>query len=290
MTKKEFAALLQDKALLLDGATGSNLMARGMPRGVCTELWVRDNPELLLQLQREYVAAGSQVIYASSFSANPLNMAEKGLTREETKKLNRDLVELSRRAAGDRALVAGDMTTMGKPLEPYGTLSFTQAYDAYCLQAEALYQAGADLLVIETMMGVEETVAAAEAARSACDLPVLCSFSAASDGKCYFDGNVQEGAATLEPLGVDAVGLNCGSGPDQVQALVQQLKTAVSLPLLVKPNAGLPEITPDGQAVYRLAPEDFARQMQPLLQAGVRLVGGCCGTTPEHIRALAQVL
>ena len=290
MTKDAFSALLQDKPCLLDGATGSNLMARGMPRGVCTELWVLEHPEVLQTLQKEYLQAGSQVLYAPTFNANPIAMASQGLEKEEVRKLNRQLLELTRRTAGDQALVAGDMTTVAAPLEPLGKLSFTQAYDAYCLQAEALYQAGADLLVAETMMGVEETVAAAEAVRSACDLPLLCSFSTEGDGKCYFDGSLQEAAPILEHLGICALGLNCSAGPAQLESLLRQLKELSSLPLLAKPNAGLPSITPEGEAVYSLSPEDFAQQMAPLVSLGVKLVGGCCGTPPAHIRALKEVL
>ena len=290
MTRQEFQDWAARSVLLLDGATGSNLLRRGMPKGGSTELWAAEHPEVLTGLQQEYVQAGSRIVYAATFSANPISMDAFGLSPEDTKKLNTRLVDVSRRAVGDKALVAGDMTTVGKPLEPYGPLTFTQVYDAYCLQAEALYKAGADLLVAETMMGVEETVAAAEAARAACDLPLLCSFSVSSDGKCYFDGSLPEAAPMLQQLGVGAVGVNCSSGPAQLEALVTQLRGEMDLPILAKPNAGLPDITPEGEAVYSLTPEAFAEQMEKLLDCGARVLGGCCGTTPAHIRALWERL
>ncbi len=291
MTREEFRRLLTDKPyFLLDGATGTMLQQRGMPRGVCTELWEAEHPEMVAVLQKEYADAGSHLIYAPTFSASPLVMESHGLDRAETVKLNTRLVENTLRAVGDRALVAGDMTTVAKPMEPYGPLTATQVYDSYCIQAEALAKAGAEVIVAETMMGLQETVTLTEAVRNVCDLPLLCSFSCESDGKCYFDGTVLEALPLLEQLGADAVGINCAAGPGHILSLLERMGQECALPRLAKPNAGMPAITPEGEAVYPLQPEEFAEEMFRLYTAGAQLLGGCCGTTPAHIRALKERL
>ncbi len=289
MTKEEFSVLCESKILLLDGATGSNLMKAGMPRGVCTEAWVRENPRALLDLQRAYVEAGSDIIYAPTFSANRHSLARHGL-EQEVEKLNRELVSLSKEAAGGKALVAGDLTTTGVPLEPLGTMKYEELFSIYQEQIDALSRAGADLLVAETMLAVDELTVALEAANSVCDLPVLCSLTVQADGTAYFSGDCVEAVLTLQELGAAAVGINCSCGPEQLVSLVRNMKAVSKVPLLIKPNAGLPTITEEGEAVYPMGPEEFARHMQALLDAGAQIVGGCCGTGPQFIAALKKQL
>ena len=288
MTVTELKSLCEKGPVLLDGATGSNLMKRGMPRGVCTEQWICDHSQTLISLQREYVAAGSDIIYAPTFSANRHSLARYGL-EAQTGELNRRLVALSQEAAEGRALVAGDLTTTGELLEPLGTMSYSRLFSIYEEQIGYLLEAGVDLLVIETMLGVEETAVALEAARSLCDLPVMCSLSVQADGKAYFGGDCVEAVQTLSELGAAAAGINCSCGPEQLGALVRNMKASTDIPLLVKPNAGMPEINEQGEAVYSMEPERFAIHMEKLLKLGVNVMGGCCGTDPRYIAALDRL-
>ena len=199
-------------------------------------------------------------------------------------------MQLSREAVGTEALLAGDMTTTGQPVLSGDDSAYAALLDIYREQAEALLHAGIDLFAVETMMGVTECMAAVEAIRSLCDVPILCTFSVYSDGKCYFDGSAEEAAEVLPGLGADAVGLNCSSGPDQMGTVITRMmkKAAPDTPIAAKPNAGLPTITETGEAVYRrhMNPEDFARHMHALKADGANLLGGCCGTGPAYIEAL----
>ena len=245
------------------------LRTAGMPAGVCSESWILSHPQPLLDLQRAYLSASSEVIYAPTFGANRVLLGHHGL-QDEVSALNRDLVQLSREAVG-----TGDDS------------AYAALLDIYREQAEALLHAGIDLFAVETMMGVTECMAAVEAIRSLCDVPILCTLSVYSDGKCYFDGSAEEAAEVLPGLGADAVGLNCSSGPDQMGTVVRMMKKAApDTPIAAKPNAGLPTITETGEAVYHMNPEDFARHMHALKADGANLLGGCCGTGPAYIEAL----
>lgn len=285
MTRQEFAALCEHPPVLLDGATGSELMKRGMPRGVCTEAWVAEHPQTLFDLQRAYVETGAQIVYAPTFSANRHSLQRSGYGAR-VGELNGALVRLSREAVQGSAYVAGDLTTTGVPLEPNGTMPFSTLFSIYQEQIRALFEAGVDLLVIETMLGVDETTVALEAAQSVCELPVMCSLSVQADGHAYFNGDCVEAVQTLQELGASAVGVNCSCGPEQLCSLVRRMKEVARVPLLVKPNAGMPIISDTGEAVYPMDSERFAQCMQPLVDAGACLIGGCCGTDPSFIAAL----
>lgn len=285
MTKEEFSRLTARGPVLLDGATGSCLREAGMPVGVSAERWVLEHPEALLDLQRSYVEAGSRIVMAPTFSANRLSLKHFGL-EERVGELNARLTALSKQAVGGRALVAGDLSTLGRPLEPVGELSYGEAYDTYREQMEALEAAGADLLALETLMGADEAVAALDAA-AGFDLPVMVSFSAESDGGLVFGGSVREAAVMAQEMGASAVGVNCSVGPDQLEAVIRSIRAAVEIPVIAKPNAGLPVMDEAGRAHYSMAPGDFARHMETLMTAGAGLIGGCCGAGPAYIRALA---
>ena len=287
MTRSEFQALLDKGPVILDGATGSNLRASGMPVGVCTEQWVLEHPEVLQNLQRAYAEAGSQIVYAPSFGANRLSLSMYGL-EDRLAEMNRALVQLSRDAVGGRAYVAGDMATCGKPVDVEGGVSYDTLIEVYREQAQLLVDAGVDLIGLETMMGVTECSAAIEAIRSVCDLPVMCTLTLDAVGAAYFDGDAELAAQTLPALGVDAIGVNCGQGPELYVSVIQRMRAHTDLPLIAKPNAGLPVIQSDGSAVYGMSPGKFAREMQQLKKAGASILGGCCGTTPEHIRMLKE--
>lgn len=285
MNRTEFQNWTKHHIRLMDGATGSNLMKAGMPRGVCTEQWVLEQPDAILALQSAYKAAGSDMVYAPTFCANRIALSGYGL-QDDVSRMNRELVALSKKAVGSGVLVAGDMTTTGKPADPEDSDGYQQLLDAYREQAEALISAGADLIGVETMMGVNECVAAIEAIRSLGDIAVICTLSVQSDGKCYFDGSVFEAAEILEALGTDAIGVNCSTGPDQLESVIRTLKNTCTLPIIAKPNAGMPKISDSGEAVYSMEAGEFAQHMERLVEAGASLIGGCCGTTPEFIEAL----
>ncbi|MCI9470089.1 MAG: homocysteine S-methyltransferase family protein [Lachnospiraceae bacterium] len=288
MTRQEFQKLCAT-TVLLDGATGSNLMAAGMPRGVCPELWILEHPDAIHQLQTAYVEAGSQIIYAPTFGGNRINLARYGL-EERIRELDLTLMGYAKKAAHGRALVAGDVTTTGQFMEPLGNLTYETAFDTYREQISLLAEGGADLLAVETMIHIGETCAAVDAAHAVCDLPVMCSMTVEADGNIFTGGNIIEAAAQLEAAGADAVGINCSVGPEQMEAIIHNIRKTVSIPVLAKPNAGMPIIAEDGQAVYQMEPEDFARHMMALASQGATLLGGCCGTTPAFIKALAQRL
>ena len=281
MDRKQFEALVQAGPLFLDGATGSNLMKAGKPVGVCSETWILEHPDVLIDLQRSYVASGSRVLIAPTFTANRYYLAQHGV-EQHVAQMNRDLVALSRQAAG-KAFVAGDMTTLGRP-----DLSYEEHLRVYEEQSAALAEAGVDLYIIETMMGLEETMAALEACRMVSDLPVICSFSVTGDGMLYFGGSIYEAAPQLEGFGADAVGINCSAGPDQMETVIRGLVSCLQIPVSAKPNAGMPVMDENGVAQYSMTPVDFGRHMKVLYDSGARLLGGCCGTEPAHIAELVR--
>lgn len=280
MTKQEFQNLVKQRPVILDGATGSNLMKAGMPKGVCTEQWICENPKPLQELQKAYEKAGSQIVYAPTFSANRISLKNYGL-ENQMEELNKALIEISRRAVGSQMLVAGDLTTAGNQETPYEEL-----LEAYKEQIFVQTREGIDLLVAETMLGVTECMAALDAAASVCSLPVMCTLTVESDGSLFFGGNIYEAVETLEEMGVDAVGINCSTGPDQLLSVVENMRKRVNIPLIVKPNAGMPVINAQGQPVYSMEAREFAACMKYLVDAGADIIGGCCGTTPEYIQKL----
>lgn len=289
MTRQEFAELTQKGVVILDGATGSNLRKAGMPVGVSSEQWVMENPHVLQELQAAYVEAGSQIVYAATFAGN--RISQKNFGREnQIQEINSRLVKITKDGVGNKALVAGDLTTTGQFLEPQGDLSYETLYQTYQEQIKALCDAGVDLLVAETMMGVDETVVALDAAQSVCDLPMMCTLSLEADGTAMYGGNGIEAVITLQEMGAAAVGVNCSVGPDQLEAVVASMKRVADIPVIAKPNAGMPFIDARGNAIYSMNSEDFARHMLRLVEVGASIVGGCCGTTPEYIRKMVQYL
>lgn len=283
MTREEFKELTNREIVILDGATGSNLMKAGMPRGICTEQWISQNPEYLIKLQKAYKEAGSQIVYASTFSANKISLANHGL-ENHVHRLNTELVKISRDAVGAECMVAGDLTTTGKQDIGYEIL-----LEAYKEQIEAQLEAGVDLLVAETMLGVTEPMAVLDVARELCNLPVMCTLTVESDGSLFFGGNIYDAAELLEEMGADAVGINCSTGPDQLLCVIENIRKRIEIPLIVKPNAGNPVIDQTGNPVYSMGAEEFARHIKRLIDAGANIIGGCCGTTPDYIAQLSQI-
>lgn len=289
MTRQEFDELTKKGVVLLDGATGSNLRKAGMPVGISSEQWVLENPKVLQELQSAYVEAGSQIVYAPTFAANRISLRNFNL-QDRVVELNTKLVKISKDGVGSRALVAGDLTTTGQLLEPQGNLTYDALYQAYREQIKALVDAGVDLIGAETMLGVDETVVALDAAQSVCAIPMMCSLTLEADGTAMYGGNAVEAVMTLQEMGAAAVGLNCSVGPDQLESVVANMKAVAKVPIIAKPNAGMPVINEKGEAIYDMNADDFARHAKRLVEVGAGIVGGCCGTTPEYIRRLAEVL
>ncbi|MGM9607306.1 MAG: homocysteine S-methyltransferase family protein [Oscillospiraceae bacterium] len=274
--------------ILLDGATGTQLQQRGMPQGVCTETWVLEHPEALLDLQRAYVEAGSQVLMAPTFGANRANLAHHGITGK-TAELNKALVALSKQAAGGKALVAADLSPTGLFIPPFGETPFDELVDIYAEQARACAEAGADLFAVETTMTMPEARAAVLAVKSVTDKPVWVTFTCDENGRTLSGTDVLAALIVMQGLGVSAFGLNCSTGPETMLEQLRRLTPYATVPLIAKPNAGLPE-TENGKTVYRCPPEEFVGYVEQMAAAGVRIFGGCCGTTPEHIAALKDAV
>lgn len=289
MTKEQFRTLVNQKILVLDGATGSNLQRAGMPTGVCPEQWILEHPQVLIKLQTDYINAGSNIIYAPTFTCNRIKLEEYGL-EDKLFEMNRRLVELSKEAVaktGYRAYVAGNLTMTGRQLYPIGKLTLEELIEVYKEQIRVLADAGADLLVVETMMSLAEARAALIAAKETCDLPVIVSMTYNEDGRTLYGTNPETAVVVLQSLGADVIGINCSTGPAEMIPLVEQMRQYANIPILAKPNAGMPELV-DGETVYAMTPEEFAEHGKKLVEAGAGLIGGCCGTTPAHITALAQ--
>ncbi len=283
MNRQEFQALIKDRPLILDGATGSNLQKKGMPAGVCPEKWILEHRDIMIELQRQFVDAGSNIVYAPTFTANRIKLGEYGLA-DDIENMNRELVALSREAVGDRAYVAGDLTMTGEQLAPMGKLSFEELIEVYKEQIRYLADAGADLLVIETMMSLQETRAAVIAAKEVCDLAIMATLTFESDGRTLFGTDAVTAAVVLESLGVSAVGTNCSTGPDRMVEIVRAMTQVTAIPVIAKPNAGLPALDAAGNTVYDMDAETFGNGMRDIIEAGASIIGGCCGTTPDYIR------
>lgn len=289
MTKKEFSLFIKEHApVILDGATGTNLMSAGMPVGVCPESWVMEHPQVITDLQKSYVEAGSHIVYAPTFTGNRIKLTEYSLV-ERLEEINRTLVRLSKEAVGNQALVAGDMTMTGEQLFPLGELLFEELVEVYKEQAKILYEAGVDLFVVETMMSLQECRAAVIAIKEVCDLPVMVTLTYNEDGRTLYGTPPETAVVVLQSLGADAIGINCSTGPMEMVDAVKKMAEYATVPIIAKPNAGLPELE-GKKTVYRMTPEEFAEAGIALVKAGATVVGGCCGTTAEHIRALAAAV
>lgn len=301
MTKQEFRDRMMSGRMILDGATGSNLQERGMPVGVCPEEWILKHREVLRDLQVEYILAGSDAVYAPTFSANRIKLEEYGL-QDRLEEMNRELVRISRDAIeeargkmpeGSRAerplYVIGDLTMTGKQVEPMGPLSFETLVNVYQQQIRALAEAGVDMLVVETMMSLQECRAAVIAAKEVCELPVMVTLTFDEDGRTLYGTNPETAALVLTAMGVDAVGVNCSTGPDKMCEVVRKMVEYADIPVIAKPNAGLPHLQGD-KTVYEMEAEEYAEEMIALVEAGADILGGCCGTTPRHIAKLSEKL
>ena len=284
LTKEEFHKKIREGLRLLDGATGSNLMKAGMPRGCCTELWVLTHPESLVCLQRDYVKAGSQILYAPTFQAQPIALEKEGLAHR-TEEINAQLVALTRSVSPD-VLVAGDLTTLATFTDSWDPDQFDLLVENYRCQIRGLMAGGADLLAAETLLYPQEAEAILTAAELEGAGAVMYSFTMQPDGSLFSGMDAGKVLRELEDAGAAAVGFNCVGADMMTPYLVSKLRRSVKGPLLCKPNAGIPVIREDNLPHYPMGPEDFAAICTDCQKMGATLLGGCCGTTPAHIAAL----
>lgn len=287
LTKEEFQKLITGGLCILDGATGSNLRNAGMPRGCCTEQWVLEHPEPLVALQRAYAEAGSQIVYAPTFQAQPIALKAVGLD-SQTEKINEALVALSRSAAPG-CLIAGDLTTLATCCDSWDPECFELLVENYRRQIRGLLDGGADLLVGETLLYQQEAEAILTAAELEGAGAVLYTFTMQPDGSLFSGADAGNVLRELEQAGAAAVGFNCVAADMMTPYLVAKLRRYVKIPLICKPNAGMPTINSDGIAQYAMGPEEFAEIMRQCKRNGANIFGGCCGTTPEHIAKLKTI-
>ena len=284
LTKEAFQALIAQGTCLLDGATGSNLRNAGMPKGCCTEEWVLANPEPLVQLQRAYAQAGCQILYAPTFQAQPLALQAAGLDKQ-TEAINAALVRLSRSAAPN-CLIAGDLTTLATFCDSWDPGCFDLLVENYRRQIQGLMEGGADLLAAETLIYQQEAEAILTAAELEGAEVVLYSFTMQADGSLLSGADAGKVLQELEQAGAAALGFNCVAADMMTPYLVSKLRRYVNVPLVCKPNAGIPTINDAGIAEYAMSPEEFADILIQCRTNGATLLGGCCGTTPEHMRSV----
>ena len=269
-------------SLLLDGAMGTMIQQAGLMADVLDTLCI-SNPEGITAIQRQYVEAGSQAIITNTFSSNSRKLG----SAEEVERVYAAAVACAR-AAGAR-YVAADIGPLGYLLDPLGDMLYEEAYELFAEQARAIQKTDADFVIIETMADIQEIEAAVNAVHDNCDLPVFASMTFRADGRTYLGCSVEAAVEKLEALGVDVLGANCSVTPIDMQGVAKKLLDAATCPVIIQANAGTPEII-DGKPIYTITPESYARDMQPIVDAGVRILGGCCGTNPAFIAELAKLL
>ena len=273
--------LNNDKILFFDGGMGTMLQKKGLPAGKLPETLNIENPEIILDIHKEYVASGADIITTNTFGANSLKYGN------DTTKLITAAVNIAKDSGA--SYVALDIGPTGAMLEPFGTMTFEQVYNVFAEQIKAGAEAGADMVLIETMSDLTEAKAALLAAKENCSLPVAVTMSFDESGRTFLGTTPEIAAVTLCSLGADAVGINCSLGPKEVLPLAKRILEYSSAPVMIQPNAGLPKIE-DGKTVYKISPEEFADYIRQMTDMGVAIVGGCCGTTPDHIKAVTSAL
>jgi len=292
MTKSFLERIQSGETLVADGATGTNLQKAGLKAGMPPEVWVMEQPEKILALEKDFVEAGSDIILTCTFGGTRLRLKDSPYA-DRVAEVNQRAVEIARQAAQARpgVLVAGSMGPVGGLLKPYGPLTPEEVKAAYLEQAEALTEAGMDLLVSETQFSLEEAKIALEAARQAGDLPVVVSFSYDRGTRTMMGVKPSQVVQTFQPLGVTVIGANCGTTLENMEAIVKEYAAiAPGLVIWAKPNAELPVLGDDGAATYNVTPQQMGEYAVRYVQAGARIVGGCCGSTPAHVAAIARAV
>lgn len=281
-----------NKIVFLDGATGSNLMQKGMPAGVCPEQWIIEHKEIMKELQMNYIKAGSNILYAPTFTANRIKLSEYNL-QDNIIEINQTLVSITKEAINDlnmtgKVLVAGNLSMTGIQVEPIGNYPFEDLIDVYKEQVKILAETGVDLIVVETMLSLQETRAAVIACKETCNLPIMATLTFEKDGRTLYGTDAKTAAVVLSNLGVSAIGANCSAGPSMLANIVRTMHSVTDIPIIAKPNAGLPKRNPDGSTGYDMDVDTFVSEMKLCINAGASIIGGCCGTSPEYIKGLTD--
>ena len=291
MTQDLHQYLSEGRLLVADGATGTQLQAMGLPVGVAPELWNVERPDAILAHHRAYLDAGSGLILTNTFGGSRLKLDRSGdLVGARTVELNRAAAAVAKEAAAGKAYVAGDMGPTGELLAPYGLLSYEDAVETFAEQALALVEGGVDLLWIETMSDLNEAKAAVEGVQSVTDLPLFCSFSFGGSGRTMMGVSPAQAAEMLWPMGLAAIGANCGEGIEPVASALSEIRAAVPEAVLIaKPNAGIPRME-NGETVFDLGPAEMAAEFPRLVSLGAQVMGACCGSSPAHLASIAATV
>jgi 5-methyltetrahydrofolate--homocysteine methyltransferase len=274
--------------LVADGATGTNLIARGLPSGLTAESWVMERPEMVTQLHQDFIRAGADIILTCTFNASTIRLRNSSLDGKSDQ-VNKRAVELAKKAVGAaQVYIAGSLGPVGQLIKPYGPLTVDEVRAAYAEQAHALTEAKVDLLVIETQFDINEVSAAVDGVRQVSNLPLVVSFSYDRGRRTMMGISPTQAARQLELLPVDVIGINCGHSLDENLQNLVELRSLTSKPIWFKPNAGLPHLDSAGKTVYDVTPEAMGTLVQSWLDAGAQIVGGCCGTSPDHLREISS--
>jgi 5-methyltetrahydrofolate--homocysteine methyltransferase len=285
-----FDLLIEKKIIVADGATGTNLIQRGLERGVTAENWVIDNPDMIKKLHLDFIEAGAEIILTSTFGGSEIRLDQSGMG-DKYEQVNHAAVTLAKQAVKNTSvLVAGSMGPLGQMLKPLGTLEITEAERYYARQAAILCVAGVDIIVIETQFDLNEAKAAIIGVKSSCEKALVCSFSFDRGVKTMMGVSPSSFAKEVEGLGLSAIGINCGNSLDDNINALKELSDFTEIPIWFKPNAGLPYINESGKPTYDITPHQMADNVGAWIEAGARIIGGCCGTTPEHLKAIANVV
>jgi 5-methyltetrahydrofolate--homocysteine methyltransferase len=289
MLEQSFLSRIKNKdKLVADGATGTNLIARGLPSGVTAETWVIEQPDKIINLHQDFIKAGADIILTSTFSASSIRLRG-SLLEGKADYINRRAVELAKTAVGNaKVFVAGSLGPIGQLIKPYGQLEVNEAKDAYADQARSLSNAGADFLVIETQFDLGEIKAAIQGVREVSNLPLVVSLSYDRGKRTMMGVSPTQAGKELDALPVDCVGINCGRSLDENLQNLVELRQITTKPIWFKPNAGLPHLDSQGKTVYDITPELMGTLVPSWLSAGAQIVGGCCGTSPEHLGEISR--
>jgi 5-methyltetrahydrofolate--homocysteine methyltransferase len=282
--------LIANKLLISDGATGTNLIVRGLPAGETAENWVLEKPELILQLHRDFIDCGSNIILTSTFGGSFPRLSQSNLEKRFTE-INSTAVSLAKNAAKNTGvLIAGSMGPLGHMLKPMGLLDEKDAKKYYADQARILTESGVDLLVVETQFDLTEAAIGVEAALTVSNLPVICSLSFDRGTKTMMGVSPSKFANMFNNSGAVVLGINCGKSLDDNLNALKELADATALPIWFKPNAGLPKLSESGLPEYDVTPDIMGSYVESWITAGAKIIGGCCGTTPQHLNAIAKAV
>lgn len=287
LEKSKILNILKKEILILDGATGTELQKKGMPSGVCPEQWCIENPEVIAAVHKSYADAGADIVYSCTFGANKFKLKQYDI--DDVYGVNKRLAEIAREAVGKGTLVAGDIGPSGHFVKPFGEIDFEEAVEVYKEQAKGLLDGGVDLFVIETQMDIQETRAALLAVKELCDAFVMVTMTYEADGRTLNGTDPKSALITLQSLGADAIGCNCSAGPEGMLKFIAAMKPYATVPLLAKPNAGMPKLV-NGETVFDMDAQTFASFGEEFATIGINIMGGCCGTTPLHIKELANCI